>query len=53
MWNLHRRYGKVRLPLLLQGWKQLDVIGWKEELISMESPYTVAYEPVFVLTKDV
>lgn len=53
VWNLHRRYGNVRLPLLLEGWKQLDVIGWKEELISMESPYTVAYEPVFVLTNDV
>ena len=27
VWNLHRRYGAVRLPLLLAGWRALDVVA--------------------------
>jgi hypothetical protein len=27
VWNAHRIYGKYRLPLLLQGWKLLDVFN--------------------------
>lgn len=37
VWNLHRIYGKLRLPKLLKGWKILGIYGW---LIS---------QPVFVL----
>ena len=27
VWNLHRRYGEVRLPLLLQGWTVVDTVA--------------------------
>ena len=50
VWNLHRRYGAERLPLLLQGWEQVEVIGWEEELLHSPSPFTLQYEPVFVLS---
>lgn len=49
VWNLHRRYGAVRLPLLLRGWSQVDVVGWREELLSAEASWLKTYEPVFVL----
>ena len=49
VWNLHRRYGKHRLPKLLQGWFQEKTYGWNGELIDKAAPYTLQYEPVFVL----
>lgn len=49
VWNLHRRYGNIRLPMLLEGWELLDRFGWKEDLLTQQSHYTLAYEPVFVL----
>ena len=49
VWNLHRRYGKLRLPVLLGGWEEMECVGWREELLEQVSPYTLAYEPVFVL----
>lgn len=49
VWNLHRRYGKLRLPRLLRGWEQVECVGWREELLEQTAPYTLAYEPVFVL----
>lgn len=51
VWNLHRRYGNLRLPLLLEGWEQMDCFGWSEDLLTHHSHYTIAYEPVFVLRK--
>ena len=49
VWNLHRRYGRLRLPHLLRGWEQVERIGWKEELLDLPAPYILAYEPVLVL----
>ena len=50
VWNLHRRYGNHRLPLLLRGWEEVERVGWSEELAQQEDvPYTTVYEPVFVL----
>ena len=49
VWNLHRRYGKLRLPHLLRGWEEVECVGWREELVEQNSSYTLAYEPVFVL----
>lgn len=49
VWNMHRRYGAVRLPLLLRGWSQVDVVGWREELLTAEASWRKTYEPVFVL----
>ena len=53
VWNLHRRYGHLRLPLLLTGWEEVERVGWGEELASQDAPYTNVYEPVFVLSKVV
>ena len=52
VWNLHRRYGEVRLPHLLKGWRQLEVIGWNEDLLTKEVSWMKTYEPVFVLKKQ-
>ena len=51
VWNLHRRYGNLRLPLLLKGWEQVECFGWNENLLTQQSHFTIAYEPVFVLRK--
>ena len=48
-WNLLRRYGKVRLPLLLRGWRVKDRFGWSEERFEAEAPFYRSYEPAFVL----
>lgn len=49
VWNLHRRYGALRLPLLLRGWEQVEAIGWEEDLLYSPAPFTLQYEPVLVL----
>lgn len=49
VWNLHRRYGRVRLPLLLEGWTVTDRIAWEEAMLTAPAPVTKSYEPVFVL----
>lgn len=51
VWNLHRRYGNIRLPLLLKGWEEVERLGWEEGLLTSPAPYTIQYEPVFVLRK--
>ena len=52
VFNLHRRYGRIRLPLLLKGWKILDKIGWDESMLDKEANYRQTYEPVFILEKE-
>lgn len=32
VWNAHRIYGKLRFPMLLQGWQVVDSFGFREEL---------------------
>ena len=49
VWNLHRRYGNMRLPLLLEGWERVEDVGWHDRFLTKEAPYTRTYEPVFVL----
>ena len=50
VWNLHRRYGNVRLPLLLESWEEVEKLGWGEELLYSPAHYTLQYEPVLVLS---
>ena len=50
-WNLHRRYGPIRLPLLLDGWDVVDKIGWKEEKMTKSVENKKSYEPIFILKK--
>jgi hypothetical protein len=52
-WNLHRRYGPLRLPLLLDGYHIMDRIGRTEaeHRRALVEPANIrrSYEPIFVL----
>lgn len=45
VWNAHRIYGKIRLPLLLKSWERIDAFGFNEEALEKEG----YYQPIFVL----
>ncbi|MFZ1024705.1 MAG: discoidin domain-containing protein [Limnoraphis robusta] len=48
VWNAHRIYGKIRLPMMFEGWKVLDSFGFSESLMTDQD--LGRYEqPVFVL----
>eukprot|EP01064_Diplonema_japonicum_P019160 TRINITY_DN27863_c0_g1_i1.p1 TRINITY_DN27863_c0_g1~~TRINITY_DN27863_c0_g1_i1.p1 ORF type:complete len:286 (+),score=73.08 TRINITY_DN27863_c0_g1_i1:38-859(+) len=51
VWNLHRRYGEIRLPMLLKGWEVVDRIGWDEAKLTAEASWRQTYEPILVLRK--
>lgn len=53
VWNLHRRYGKNRLPLLLEGWKIFGRTGWMDEMMTKTGPAYKTYEPVLVLKRSI
>lgn len=50
VFNLHRRYGRIRLPQLLQGWNIIETIGWVESRLEDQANWRQTYEPVFMLT---
>ena len=52
VWNLERRYGVVRLPLLLEGWDVLGRFGWLEEKLTQEANFRQRFEPAWVLTPN-
>ena len=52
VFNLHRRYGRVRLPMLLQGYEVVHKIGWNEEKLDLEADWRQTYEPIFILKKE-
>ncbi len=49
VWNLHRRYGALRLPLILDGWTILKRIGWNESQMYADYDFRRSYEPVLLL----
>lgn len=57
--NLHRIYGRQRLPLLLKGWKMIDSFGYEEDRLDIDTglgwdethPEYPEYSPVLVLEK--
>ena len=51
VYNLHRIYGRIRLPLLLEGWEIVDTLGWRKEYVDTETNWRQTYEPVFILRK--
>jgi hypothetical protein len=53
VWNLHRRYGTIRLPLLLAGWDEVERVGWEDSYLTTDRPFTKTLEPVFVLKSPV
>eukprot|EP00595_Chromulina_sp_UTEXLB2642_P003396 CAMPEP_0196767316 /NCGR_PEP_ID=MMETSP1095-20130614/38817_1 /TAXON_ID=96789 ORGANISM="Chromulina nebulosa, Strain UTEXLB2642" /NCGR_SAMPLE_ID=MMETSP1095 /ASSEMBLY_ACC=CAM_ASM_000446 /LENGTH=276 /DNA_ID=CAMNT_0042134675 /DNA_START=123 /DNA_END=950 /DNA_ORIENTATION=+ len=52
VWNLHRRYGNKRLPLMLKGWEVVDRFGWEEFRLTQPENFRKTYEPVFVLRQQ-
>jgi hypothetical protein len=50
VWNLHRRYGPVRLPLMLEGYTPVQTAGWDVVRLRQERAYFgPSYEPVWLL----
>ena len=47
VWNSHRIYGKLRLPLLLKDWEIIDTFGFSESSFEHRDPGDK--DPVFVL----
>lgn len=51
IWNLHRLYGKHRLPLLLDGWTTLKTFGFKPNK-DLKLSHRAHHQPIFVLTPE-
>lgn len=49
VWNLQRRYGLIRLPMLLKGWSIIDRVGWDEMKLDQPASYRQTFEPILVL----
>lgn len=49
VWNAHRIYGPLRLPLLLKGWRTLNCFGFPSDVYTRDLGYH-AFQPVFVLS---
>eukprot|EP00996_Jenningsia_fusiforme_P001432 NODE_2316_length_1233_cov_29.216216_g2111_i0.p1 GENE.NODE_2316_length_1233_cov_29.216216_g2111_i0~~NODE_2316_length_1233_cov_29.216216_g2111_i0.p1 ORF type:complete len:393 (-),score=79.24 NODE_2316_length_1233_cov_29.216216_g2111_i0:53-1183(-) len=51
VWNMHRVYGRVRLPEMLRHWKLLDVFGYGfgERYNGHDGGREAEYQPIFIL----
>lgn len=49
VFNLHRRYGRNRLPKLLDGWKVVEKLGWIESKLEENADWRQTYEPVLMM----
>jgi SAM-dependent methyltransferase len=49
VWNAHRIYGKVRLPMLIDGWEPLGTVGFEDDLLYRDTGVSGVYQPVIVL----
>ncbi len=47
-WNGKRIYGRIRLPLLLNGWRTVDRFGYHDGLLDSNGHV----QPVFVLRNE-
>jgi hypothetical protein len=47
VWNAHRIYGRIRLPLLLKDWEVVDTFGFVES--RLDTGEGGSHQPVFVL----
>ena len=48
VWNAHRIYGKIRLPMMFEGWELLNSFGFSDSLIN-DQDLGKFQQPVFVL----
>lgn len=52
VWNLHRIYGKIRLPILFEKFYEIEWIGGiKDELLNKPLTRNADYQPIIVLKK--
>jgi len=49
--NAHRIYGKIRLPMILDGWEVLDSFGYDSAMLEGPASTSSVGQPVFVLRK--
>jgi len=49
VWDEHRVYGRIRLPLLLKDWHVLDTFGFNDGLFELDLEPPNYFQPVFVL----
>jgi len=47
IWNAHRIYGPIRLPMLLKEWELVDSFGFDKSLFGQDG----YVQPIFVLKK--
>jgi hypothetical protein len=52
VWNAHRIYGRIRLPILLKNWKLLDVFGIETLMFHADFGTGHGLQPVFVLSNE-
>ena len=52
VWNAHRIYGRIRFPLLINGWKLLDSYGFENNLFDNEYSKMHGVQPIFVLRNN-
>lgn len=51
VWNVHRVYGNIRLPLLFNGFHELDCIGFNKKQLLSQPLKNNGSQPVIVLKK--
>lgn len=49
VWNAHRIYGSVRLPMLVNGWTMEGCVGMEDSFLYRDTGIGGAYQPVIVL----
>lgn len=49
VWNVHRIYGRLRLPMLLENWKVVDTFGYIDEQLNFDTGKEGGHQPVFIL----
>jgi hypothetical protein len=50
-WNAHRKYGRVRLPLLFSGWTVRGAFGVDQQILDDER-HQIHVQPVWVLGNE-
>ena len=49
VWNAHRIYGKVRFPMLIEGWQLEGCVGMEDALMDRDTGNAGVYQPIVVL----
>jgi len=52
VWNAHRIYGRIRLPLLIADWKLVESFGFTETDLDRDTGKDGGHQPVFVLKNN-